>query len=35
MNVYRTSTGQLDIVQGATANAVVGIDYANLGEATG
>ena len=35
MNVYRTSTGELDIVQGATANAVFGIDYANLGEATG
>ena len=35
MNVYRASTGELDIVQGATANAVFGIDYANLGEATG
>ena len=35
MNVYRTSTGELDIVQGATANAVFGIDYANLGDATG
>jgi len=35
MNVYRTSTGELDITQGATANAVFGIDYANLGEATG
>jgi iron complex outermembrane recepter protein len=34
MNVLRTSTGQLDITQGATANAVFGIDYANLGEAT-
>jgi outer membrane receptor protein involved in Fe transport len=35
MNVIRTSTGQLDILQGQTANAVFGIDYANLGEATG
>ena len=35
MNVFRTSTGELDVVQGATANAVFGIDYANLGEATG
>jgi len=35
MNVLRTSTGELDIVQGATATAVFGIDYANLGEATG
>ena len=35
MNIVRTSTGELDIVQGITANAVFGIDYANLGEATG
>jgi outer membrane receptor protein involved in Fe transport len=35
MNGYRTSTGELDIVQAATANAVFGIDYANLGIATG
>lgn len=35
VNVVRTSTGELEIVQGATAKAVFGIDYANLGEATG
>jgi outer membrane receptor protein involved in Fe transport len=35
LNVLRTSTGELDIAQGATANAVFGLDYANLGEATG
>jgi len=35
MNIVRTSTGELDVVQGATAKAVFGIDYANLGEATG
>jgi outer membrane receptor protein involved in Fe transport len=34
MNILRTSTGALDVVQGITANAVFGIDYANLGEAT-
>ena len=35
MNFTRTSTGELDITQAATARAVFGIDYANLGEATG
>jgi len=35
MNIVRTSTGELDVVQAITANAVFGIDYANLGEATG
>jgi len=35
MNSVRTSTGELDIPQAATARAVFGIDYANLGDATG
>ena len=35
MNIYDTTTGELSIVQGATAKAVFGVDYANLGEATG
>jgi iron complex outermembrane receptor protein len=35
MNVYDTTTGELNIVQGATAKAVFGTDFANLGEATG
>ena len=34
MNSLRTSTGELDITQAATARAVLGIDYANLGDAT-
>ena len=34
-NVYDTTTGALNIVQGATAKAVFGTDFANLGEATG
>ena len=35
MNIYDTNTGELSIIQGATAKAVFGVDYANLGEATG
>ena len=35
MNAYRTSTGELDILQAITTSVVFGIDYANLGEATG
>lgn len=35
MNIYDTTTGELNILQGATAKAVFGVDYANLGEATG
>jgi len=35
MDVFNTLTGDLDIVQAATARAVFGVDFANLGEATG
>jgi outer membrane receptor protein involved in Fe transport len=35
MDVYNTTTGELDLVQAITANAVFGVDFANLGEATG
>ncbi len=35
MNVYDTTTGDLNIVQAATGSAVFGVDYANLGDATG
>lgn len=35
MDVYNTTTGELDLLQAITANAVFGVDFANLGEATG
>jgi len=35
MNVYDTTTGELNILQAATGSAVFGVDYRNLGEATG
>ena len=35
MDVYNSATGQLDLVQAITAGAVFGVDFANLGEATG
>jgi iron complex outermembrane receptor protein len=35
MNFYDAATGELNIGKAALANAVFGIDYANLGEATG
>ena len=34
MNVYNSTTGELDLVQAITANAVFGVDFENLGEAT-
>ncbi len=34
MNVYDTTTGDLNLVQAITASAVFGVDFANLGEAT-
>ncbi len=35
MNVYDSTTGELDLVQAITGSAVFGVDFANLGEATG
>jgi len=35
MDVFNSATGELDITQAAIASAVFGVDWANLGEATG
>lgn len=35
MNIYNTTTGELDVVQAITMSVVFGVDFANLGEATG
>jgi iron complex outermembrane receptor protein len=35
MDVFNSTNGQLDLVQAITASAVFGVDFANLGEATG
>lgn len=35
LNVFNTTTGELDLVQAITASAVFGVDFQNLGEATG
>ena len=35
MDVFNSLTGELDLVQAITGSAVFGVDFANLGEATG
>jgi outer membrane receptor protein involved in Fe transport len=35
MDIYNSATGELDLVQAITGSAVFGVDFANLGEATG
>ena len=35
MDIYNTTTEELDLVQAITGSAVFGVDFANLGEATG